>query len=89
MIRSFKDQGLEKCWREGRCNKVPAKLQHRVLMKLDSMDAATCVEDLRNPPGNHLHTLQGKDFAGCWAISIMASNYSSITEVMNDEYYRT
>jgi proteic killer suppression protein len=70
MIRSFKDQGLEKCWREGRCNKVPAKLQHRVLMKLDSMDAATCIEDLRNPPGNHLHTLKGKEFAGLWAISI-------------------
>ncbi len=39
-------------------------------MKLDSMDAATCIEDLRNPPGNRLHTLQGKDFAGLWAISI-------------------
>ena len=38
--------------------------------KLDSMDAATCLDDLRNPPGNHLHTLQGRDYEGCWAISV-------------------
>ena len=70
MIKSFKDKTLERCWRQGRCNKVPAILQRRVLMKLDSIDAATCIEDLENPPGNHLHTLNGKEYEGCWAISV-------------------
>ena len=38
-------------------------------MKLDSMDAAACLEDLMNPPSNHLHQLKGS-FSGCWAISV-------------------
>ena len=67
---SFKDKALEQCWRQGRCNKIPANLHRRVLMKLDSMEAATCVEDLENPPGNHLHTLGGKEYQGYWAISV-------------------
>ncbi len=38
-------------------------------MKLDSMDAATCLEDLANPPSNHLHPLKGV-YKGYWAISV-------------------
>ena len=38
-------------------------------MKLDSMDAAACLDDLRNPPGNRLHTLSGK-YRGCLAIAV-------------------
>jgi len=38
-------------------------------MKLDSMDAATDLEDLKNPPSNHLHELKG-NYKGYWAISI-------------------
>jgi len=38
-------------------------------MKLDSMDAASCMEDLHNPPSNNLHQLQGK-YKGFWAISV-------------------
>lgn len=70
MIKSFRDEVLERCWRDGRCAKVPGKLRRRVLMKLDSMEAATCLEDLRNPPGNRLHTLRGKEYAGLWALAV-------------------
>lgn len=70
MIKSFRDKALERCWRQGRCNGIPAKLRRRVLMKLDSIDAATQVNDLESPPGNHLHTLSGKDYEGCWALLI-------------------
>ncbi|WP_410277826.1 type II toxin-antitoxin system RelE/ParE family toxin [Guyparkeria sp.] len=70
MIKSFKDKTLERCWRQGRCNRIPANLRRRILMKLDVIEVATCIEDLEHPPGNHLHTLNGKGFAGCWAISV-------------------
>jgi proteic killer suppression protein len=70
VIKSFRDRELERCWREGRCGKIPAQLRRRLLMKLDSMDAVTCLEDLLHPPGNHLHTLSGKDFQGCWALAV-------------------
>ena len=70
MIKNFTDKTLEQCWRFGNCHKLRADLKHRILMKLDSMDAATCLDDLRNPPGNHLHELHGKDYEGYWAIAI-------------------
>jgi toxin HigB-1 len=69
MIQSFKDKDLEKLWITGNSKKINLKLFKKILMKLDSMDAAACIDDLRNPPGNNLHQLQGK-FTGCWAISI-------------------
>jgi toxin HigB-1 len=70
MIKDFLDKNLENCWRHAKCQKIRPDLRRRVLMKLDSMDAAICLDDLKNPPGNHLHPLQGKDYIGCWAISV-------------------
>lgn len=69
MIKTFKDKQLEKCWKLGDCKKVKQNLLRRILMKLDSMDAVTCIEDLQNPPSNNLHKLQGK-YKGFWAVSI-------------------
>ena len=37
--------------------------------KLEYIDIATCIEDLKVPPSNHLHVLK-KDREGQWAISI-------------------
>lgn len=70
MIKSFVDKQLERCWQKGDCQKIRPDLKRRVLMKLDSMDAATCLDDLKHPPGNHLHPLQGKGYEGCWAIAV-------------------
>ena len=39
------------------------------LRKLDMVDAATKVEDLRSPPGNRLEALKG-DRKGQWSIRI-------------------
>lgn len=69
MIRIFKDKKLEGCWRRGDCAKVRPDIKRRVQMKLDSMDAADCLNDLRHPPSNHLHSLHA-EYAGCWAISV-------------------
>lgn len=38
-------------------------------MKLDSMDAAICLDDLRNPPSNRLHALSG-NYANYWALNV-------------------
>ncbi len=69
MINSFKDKALERCWREDECGKIRTNLKRRILMKLDSMDLATCIEDLQNPPSNHLHQLTG-NLNGYWAIRV-------------------
>lgn len=69
MIKSFKDKNLERCWHYGACSKIRADMVKRVLMKLDSMDAATCLEDLKSPPSNHLHMLGGV-YKNHWTISV-------------------
>jgi len=70
MIKSLADKALEQCWIYGDCKKIRPDLRRRILMKLDSMDAAICLEDLKSPPGNKLHPLQGKNYEGCWAIAV-------------------
>jgi toxin HigB-1 len=72
MIKSFKDKNLEHCWETGKSSMIRQDLIHRLLMKLDSMDAATCIEDLQNPPSNHLHKLKG-DYQDHWSISVNGS----------------
>lgn len=94
MIKTFADKALEKCWRQGDCKKIRPDLKRRILMKLDSMDSATCLDDLKNPPGNHLHPLTGKDYEGCWAISVsgpwrlvFVPNNGDVEEVRLEQYH--
>jgi proteic killer suppression protein len=48
---------------------VPADVARRALRKLEAVDAAHQVSDLKVPPGNRLHALKG-DRAGQHAISV-------------------
>ncbi|MGD9153501.1 MAG: type II toxin-antitoxin system RelE/ParE family toxin [Gammaproteobacteria bacterium] len=85
MIRSFKDIILEKCWKEGNCKKLKSEIKRRVLMKLDSIDAATCIDDLRNPPSNNLHQLHGK-YEGFWSVSVNGP-WRLIFKLQNNNIY--
>jgi len=69
MIKNFKDSKLEQCWKYDKCRGLRADLKRRVLLKLDSMDVATNLDDLKNPPSNRLHQLKGKH-KNYWAISV-------------------
>ena len=73
MIRSFKNEGTEDIF-----NGVNSKAARRLLpphlwkiagRKLDLLDAAVTLEDLRIPPGNRLETLKG-DREGQYSIRI-------------------
>ena len=93
MIKSFKDKKIEMCWKEEKCRGVPSELRRRILMKLDSRDAAECLEDLKSPPSNHLHPLKG-DYLNYWAISIngpwrLIFKYENndIFDVMLEQYH--
>lgn len=48
---------------------VPPDVRRRALEKLDSIAYATCLDDLRFPPGNRLEALKG-DRAGQHSIRI-------------------
>jgi proteic killer suppression protein len=68
MIISFKDKELRNCYLRNGCEKVKTDLQRRVLRKLDWINTATCIEDLRNLPSN-IHDLKG-EYLGFSAISV-------------------
>ena len=69
MIKSVADNQTEELFRTGKAKKVPADLARRALRKLEAVHAALPVTDLRVPPGNRLHPLEG-DRAGQHAIAV-------------------
>lgn len=73
MIRSFKDRGTEDVF-NGRNTKLarrtcPQELWGVAVRKLEQLDSAVRLEDLRVPPGNRLEALSG-DRAGQLSIRI-------------------
>ena len=69
MIRSWKSRDARLVF-EGRAPKgFPADLVRATRRRLERLDAAVTVEDLRAPPGHRLHRL-GADRAGQWSISV-------------------
>jgi len=59
MIRSFKDKAAEAIF-AGKCPKgFPADLFKVARRKLEAVNAAAVLDDLRRPPGNRLETLSG------------------------------
>ena len=68
MISSFKDKDTRELYETGG-NRRFAALARIALRKLDMISAATQVETLRVPPGNHLEALSG-DRKGQWSIRI-------------------
>jgi proteic killer suppression protein len=58
MIRSFADTGTQELF-EGRSHRRWTAIQKVALRKLDPIEAAISLADLRIPPGNPLEALKG------------------------------
>ena len=69
MIKTFADSDTRLLFEDGESKKLPANLIRRALRKLEYIDNAEDILDLRLPPGNRLHALKG-DRKGQFAISI-------------------
>ena len=69
MIKTFADKHTEELFLDGNSSVLPPDVRKRALRKLDRVDTAYRVDDLRVPPGNRLHKLQG-DREGQWSLSI-------------------
>ncbi|WP_236974034.1 type II toxin-antitoxin system RelE/ParE family toxin [Membranihabitans maritimus] len=59
MIYSFSCKETEKIWNGQYSKRFPVEIQERSLRKLRQLDVALTIEDLKNPPGNHLESLKG------------------------------
>lgn len=69
MIKTFADQHTRQLYATGKSRRVPPDVRRRALRKLDYVDLATRLQDLRVPPGNRLHAL-ARDRRGQHSIAI-------------------
>jgi toxin HigB-1 len=69
MIAGFAGRATERFFRDGICPTRWRTFEAVAARKLDMLDAATALQDLRSPPGNRLEALRG-DRNGQWSIRI-------------------
>ena len=72
MIASFGDKLTEALYHgtgDKNLRRLPSEIVNRTLRKLDMLNAAHDVLDLRSPPANRLEALQG-DLAGLFSIRV-------------------
>ena len=69
MIKSFADKETEKLFKRQFSRKLPADIHRSARRKLEILDAADHLQDLRTPPANRLEKLSG-DRAGQHSIRI-------------------
>jgi proteic killer suppression protein len=69
MIKTFADKRTQELYIYGTFKKFPSDIASRAARKLEYIDLAIELDDLKVPPGNRLHALSG-DRKGQYAISI-------------------
>ena len=72
MIESFGDRATEDYFHgknSARGRRLASQLPASALTKLDLLNAAAALDDLRSPPGNRLEALRG-NYAGAHSIQI-------------------
>ena len=69
MIKTFADRHTKELYVTGKSRRFPPDVANRAKRKLEYIDLASRLDDLKVPPGNRLHALV-RDRAGQHAISI-------------------
>ena len=69
MIKTFADKQTQLLYTTGNSKRLPADLLTRAVRRLEYVDLATSIDDLKVPPSNRLHPLKG-DRLGQHAIAI-------------------
>jgi len=69
VIKTFADRHTQEIYITGRSRRLPPDIRRRARRKLDYVDVASRLEDLKTPPGNKLHQLD-RDREGQHAIRI-------------------
>jgi proteic killer suppression protein len=69
MIKTFADKHTLEVYAKGKSKHIAPDIIKRAIRRLEYIDLATCLDDLKVPPSNRLHALKG-DRKGQYAISI-------------------
>ncbi len=93
MILSFSCKDTEKVFKGKYTKKWDYNIRKKGQMKLDILDAAISINDLKIPPGNRLHALKD-DLEGYFSISINMQwriifkwNENNATDVRITDYH--
>jgi len=69
MIKTFVDKHTWEVYVKGKSKRIAPDIIKRAVRRLEYIDLATCLNDLKVPPSNRLHALKGNR-KGQYAISI-------------------
>jgi toxin HigB-1 len=69
VIKTFSDKHTQTLFMTGKSKRLAPDLLRRAVRRLEYIDLATCLDDLKAPPSNRLHALKG-DREGQFTISI-------------------
>jgi toxin HigB-1 len=69
VIKTFADRRTRDLFVKGTVRGWPPDVVRRAVRKLEYVDLATSLDDLRTPPGNRLHALKGNR-QGQYAIAV-------------------
>jgi proteic killer suppression protein len=69
MIKTFADRHTKQLYETGKSRRFPPEVHRRAIRRLEYVDLATRLEDLRVPPSNRLHKL-ARDRMGQYSISV-------------------
>ena len=69
MIKTFADKRTKELYESGKSKRFPPGMWEQALRRLEYLDLATSVTDLKVPPSNRLHKLE-RDRAGQYSISV-------------------
>ncbi|MGD0998347.1 MAG: type II toxin-antitoxin system RelE/ParE family toxin [Thermoleophilia bacterium] len=69
MIKTFADRQTQELYVTGKSKRLPPDIARRAMRKLEYIDLASHLDDLRVPPGNRLHELE-RDRKGQHSIAV-------------------
>ncbi len=69
MIKTFADRYTAELYETGKTKRFPAEIWRMALRRLQYLDSASSVDDLKVPPSNRLHKLKD-DREGQYSISV-------------------
>jgi len=59
MIKTFADKHTQSFFETGKSKRLQPDILRRAMRRLEYVDLATCIDDLKVPPSNRLHALKG------------------------------
>jgi proteic killer suppression protein len=69
MIKTFRDKNTAEVFRTGKSKRLPKDILKRTIRRLEYIDFAKSLDDLKVPTSNRLHRLKG-DRNGQYSISV-------------------